>query len=230
MDLSVIMPAFNEAGTVLAAIDRALAVDMPVSARELVVVDDGSTDGTADVLRSRSWPDDVQIVIRPDNRGKGAAVRAGLESATGSMVAMLDADLEYDPADIAKMLPYLEDEHTDAVFGTRMWQAHSAYGYWYVVGNRMINTTANVLFNAWLSDICAGVKVLPADLLRSLRLRQDGFAIEAEITGRLLTRGSRIYEVPITYRARAREEGKKIQARDGLRILRTLFECRLRPR
>ncbi len=228
MDLSIIMPAYNEATTVLEAVDRALGTEMPVAARELIVVDDGSTDGTDDVLRSRSWPDEVQIVSQPANRGKGAALRAGLERARGSTVAMLDADLEYDPADLAKMVPLLDDEYTDAVFGTRMWQAHSAYGYWYVVGNRVINTTANVLYNAWLSDICAGLKVLPADLLRSLRLREDGFAIEAEITARLLRRRARIYEVPITYRARAREEGKKIQARDGLRIVRTLLECRLR--
>jgi hypothetical protein len=135
--------------------------------------------------------------------------------------------MEYDPADLAKMVPLLEDDHIDAVFGTRMWQAHSAYGYWYVVGNRVINTTANVLFNAWLSDCCAGVKVFPTDLLRSLGLREEGFAVEAEMTGRLLGRGARIYEVPITYRARAREEGKKIQARDGIRIMSTLFRCRL---
>jgi glycosyltransferase involved in cell wall biosynthesis len=229
MDLSIIMPAYNEAATVLNAADRALDVEMPVTARELIIVDDGSSDGTADALRLRSWPDDVQVLIQAPNRGKGAAVRAGLAAARGSTIATLDADLEYDPADLAKMIPFLDDDHTDAVFGSRMWQAHSAYGYWYVVGNRVINTTANVLYNAWLSDICAGLKVLSADLMRSLSLREEGFAIEAEITGRLLRRRARIYEVPISYRARAREEGKKIQPSDGLRIMRTLFECRLRP-
>lgn len=229
MDLSIIMPAYNEAATIEAAIERALEARLPVENRELVVVDDGSSDGTLDTLRSREWPAEVTVLECPTNRGKGAAVREGLAHVTGRLVALLDADLEYDPNDIARMLPYLEDEQVDAVFGTRMWQAHSAYGYWYVVGNRFINTTTNVLFNAWLSDCCAGVKVIPADLFRELDLREPGFAIEAEITGKLLGRGARIYEVPITYRARAREEGKKVTPGDGIRIMRTLLRCRLSP-
>ena len=115
----------------------------------------------AEALASREWPDEVQVVVQPTNRGKGAAVRAGLERARGSTVALLDADMEYDPADLAKMVPLLEDDHIDVVFGTRMWQAHSAYGYWYVVGNRVINTTANVLFNAWLSDSVRASRSFP---------------------------------------------------------------------
>ena len=226
MDLSIIMPAFNEKATILDAMDQVLREPMPVAERELIVVDDGSTDGTAEALTSREWPEEVQVVVLPINvarerrSGRGSSARAG-------RCRSFDADIEYDPADIAKMVPLLEDDHIDAVFGTRMWQAHSAYGYWYVVGNRVINTTANVLFNAWLSDCCAGVKVFPTDLLRSLGIQEDGFAVEAEMTGRLLRRGARIYEVPITYRARAREEGKKIHARDGVRIMTTLFRCRL---
>ena len=228
MDLSIIMPVYNERATILAAIDDVLQTEFPVAERELIVIDDGSTDGTLEELRSRGESEDLRIVECPVNRGKGAAMRAGVDVARGRTVALFDADREYDPADIAKMLPQLDDDHTDAVFGTRMWQAHSAYSYWYVVGNRIINTTANVLFNAWLSDCCAGTKVMPTDLFRELSLREDGFAIEAEMTGRLLRRGARIYEVPITYRARGRGEGKKIYARDGLRILMTFVRCRVR--
>lgn len=228
MHLSIIMPAYNEQATILTAIDQALAVDMPVANRELIVVDDGSTDRTVETLRSRPPSDDVQIVECSVNRGKGAAMRAGVAAASGDVIALLDADLEYDPADIATMLPHLDNEHTDVIFGTRMWQAHSAYSYWYVVGNRVINTTANVLFNTWLSDCCAGTKIIPTALFRSLDLKENGFAIEAEMTGRLLRKGARIYEVPITYRARGRTEGKKIYARDGVRILLTFVRCRLR--
>jgi glycosyltransferase involved in cell wall biosynthesis len=228
VDLSVIMPVYNERETILAAIDEVLQTEFPVTSRELIVVDDGSTDGTAAELRGRGESDELRILECPSNRGKGAAMRAGVEIARGDIVALFDADLEYDPGDIAIMLPQLADEHIDAVFGTRMWQAHSAYSYWYVVGNRIINTSANVLYNAWLSDCCAGTKVMPRELFRSLALREDGFAIEAEMTGRLLRRGARIYEVPITYKARGREQGKKIYARDGMRILMTLLRCRIR--
>jgi dolichol-phosphate hexosyltransferase len=113
------------------------------------------------------------------------------------------------------------------VFGTRMWQAHSAYSYWYVIGNRAINQTANLLYNVWLSDCMAGLKVVSTELLRSLRLREDGFAFEAELVARLLRRKARIYEVPVRYRARTREEGKKLRARDGLAMLATFVRCRL---
>ena len=225
-ELSIIMPAHNEEATIEQAIERLLDTEMPVDF-ELIVVDDGSRDRTRDLVSSRDWNGHVKLVGRDVNRGKGAAMRAGVAEAGGEYLAFMDADLEYDPDDIAKMVPHLQEAHVDAVFGTRMWQAHSAYSYWYVVGNRVINTTANILYNAWLSDVCAGLKLMPTDLFRSLDLREDGFAIEAEMTARLLRRRARIFEVPIVYQARTREEGKKIFARDGLRILATFIRCRL---
>ena len=225
-ELSIIMPAHNEEATIEAAIDRILSTEMPVDS-ELVVVDDGSRDRTRELVVSRDWGGRVRVVAHEVNRGKGAAMRTGVAEARGRYLAFMDADLEYDPEDIAKMYPYLQEDHTDAVFGTRMWQAHSAYSYWYVVGNRIINTTANILYNAWLSDVCAGVKLMPVELFRSLDLRENGFAIEAEMTARLLRRKARIFEVPIVYQARTREEGKKIFARDGLRILATFVRCRV---
>lgn len=225
-ELSVIIPAFNEEATIEAAIDDALAVDLPVEGRELIVVENGSEDRTREILRSREWPAEVRIIELDANRGKGGAVRRALESVSGRYVALLDADREYDVADLAVMLPPLRDDGMDAVFGTRAWQAHSAYSFWYVVGNRAINQAANVLYNVWLSDCMAGLKLIPTELFRSLPLRHDGFAFEAELVARLLRADARIYEVPIHYRARSRAEGKKLYARDGLTMLLTFLRCR----
>jgi dolichol-phosphate hexosyltransferase len=227
LELSIVMPAFNEEATIEAAVNQALAAELSVDGREVVVVENGSHDRTREILRSAGWPgDEVQVVEVDHNRGKGGAVRLGVEHARGSYVAILDADLEYDPNDLEAMLPALRDDHTDAVFGTRVWQAHSAYSYWYVMGNRVINTAANMLYNVWLSDCMAGLKVIPTELFRSLPLRENGFAFEAEITARLLRHGARIYEVPVTYSARRREEGKKLYARDGFRMLGVFLRCR----
>jgi hypothetical protein len=139
----------------------------------------------------------------------------------------MDADLEYSPADIALLLEPLRNGDADAVFGTRGFQAHSAYSFWYVMGNRAVSFATNALYNCWISDIMTGQKAMRTDVFRSLDLRERGFAIEAEITARLVRRGIRIYEVPIVYRARSREEGKKLTALDGLRVIRTLLRCRL---
>lgn len=226
-ELSLVIPAYNEEATIEATIERALEVDLPVGSREVVVVENGSQDRTREILRGRDWPNEVKVVELDVNSGKGGAVRLGAEHATGELMAILDADLEYDPADLADMLPPIRTEEIDAVFGTRAWQAHSAYSFWYVMGNRAINTAANVLFNVWLSDCMVGLKLMPTEVFRSLELRENGFAFEAELVGRLLRRGSRIYEVPVHYRARSREEGKKLFASDGVRMLRTFVRCRL---
>lgn len=225
-ELSLIMPAFNEEVTIVAAIEDALAAELPVDGRELIVVENGSRDRTREILRSREWPGEVRIIELDENRGKGGAVRVGLEAVTGKYVGLLDADREYHAEDFAEMLPPLRDEGMDAVFGTRAWQSHSAYSFWYVMGNRAINQSANVLYNVWLSDCMVGMKVIPADVFRSLELREDGFAFEAEIVARLLRRGARIYEVPVRYAARSREAGKKLRARDGFSMLWTFVRCR----
>ena len=227
-ELSIIVPAYNEEATIEKTIERALDVELPVADREVVVVENGSEDRTREVLRGGDWPDSVKVVEVDRNRGKGGAVRLGAESASGRYMAILDADLEYDPGDLAGMLPPLQDGGMDAVFGTRAWQAHSAFSFWYVVGNRAINVAANVLYNVWLSDCMAGLKLMPLELFRSLDLREDGFAFEAEVVGRLLRGGARIYEVPITYQARTREEGKKLYARHGWWLLLTFLRCRFR--
>jgi glycosyltransferase involved in cell wall biosynthesis len=224
--LSVLMPIYNERATVREAIEQVLEVEFPVAETQLVVVDDGSTDGTAEVLAEGEWPQQVTVVSHERNRGKGAAIRTALGHARGTYAAIMDADLEYDPRDIVPLLERLMSGETDAVFGTRGFQSHSAYSFWYVVGNKAVTLVANLLYNSWVSDIMTCHKVMRTDLLRSLHLSENGFAIEPEITARLLRAGVRIYEVPIKYRARTREQGKKLTSLDGLRVVATLVRCR----
>ena len=225
--LTILMPVYNEAPTVLAAIDDALTAELPVERRELIVIDDGSSDGSRELLRSAELPANVRLVEHDRNRGKGAALRTGLAHATGDYTAVLDADLEYRAADIATLLgPVLAGDAT-IVFGTRMWSSHAAYSFWYVMGNKAVTGATNVLYNCWISDVMTCHKLMPTELFRSLRLRERGFAIEPEITARVLRAGHRVYEVPISYRARSREAGKKLTATDGLRVLRTLLRCRV---
>lgn len=224
--LSILMPAFNERATIEAAIADALAAELPVE-RQLVVVDDGSTDGTATLLREGTWPDAAKVVFHDRNRGKGAALRTALEHATGEFAAVLDADLEYRAADLAPMVEPLLAGEANVVFGTRAWHAHSSYGFWYVMGNKAVTFATNLLYNCWISDVMTCHKAMRTEVFRSLPLRERGFGIEPEIAARVLRTGERIYEVPISYRARSREEGKKLTALDGLRVLRTLVRCRI---
>ena len=225
--LSILMPVFNELTTVERAIDDALSAELPVEARQLVLIDDGSTDGTRELLQGREWPDTVTLVLHDRNRGKGAALRTGLQHATGGWSAVLDADLEYRASDLAPLLEPLVAGEARVVYGTRSWSSHSAFSFWYVMGNKAVTQATNVLYNCWISDVMTCHKVMSTELFRSLRLRERGFAIEPEITARVLRAGERIYEVPITYKARSREEGKKLTALDGLRVLRTLVRCRV---
>jgi glycosyltransferase involved in cell wall biosynthesis len=226
MELTIVMPVYNERATIERAIAGVLDARVAPSF-ELVIVDDGSTDGTRELLRERAWPDQVRILYHDRNRGKGAAVRTALAAAEGEYSAIMDADLEYEPSDIALLLEPLRAGRAQVVYGTRAFRSHSAYSFWYVVGNRAVTLAANVVYNSWISDMMTGHKAMPTELFRSLDLRERGFAIEAEITARLLRRGIRIFEVPIEYVARGREEGKKLTAIDGLRVLRTLLRCRV---
>ena len=225
--LSILMPVFNERSTVEAAIDDALTAELPVATRELVIVDDGSTDGTRELLAETTWPEGVRVVFRERNLGKGAAVRTALQHATEEFAAILDADLEYRAADLAPLLEPLLADEARVVYGTRSWSSHSAFSFWYVMGNKAVTQATNVLYNCWISDVMTCHKVMSTELFRSLKLRERGFAIEPEITARVLLAGERIYEVPITYKARSREEGKKLTTLDGLRVLRTLLRCRI---
>jgi len=225
--LSILMPVFDELSTVEAAIEDALSADLPVATRELVIVDDGSTDGTRELLGSRHWPDNVKVVQHERNLGKGAAIRTALQHATGEFAAILDADLEYRAGDLADVLEPLISGDAHVVFGTRAWTSQSSFSFWYVMGNKAVTMATNVIYNCWISDVMTGHKAMRTELFRSLPLRERGFAIEPEIAARVLRSGERIHEVPISYRARSREAGKKLTALDGLRVLRTLVRCRV---
>ena len=154
-------------------------------------------------------------------------MRTGLAQANGRYTTIMDADLEYDPANLAALLVPLVHESAEAVYGVRGFASHSAYSFWYVMGNKLVSLAANVLYNSWLSDIMTCHKIVDTATFRALPLRESGFAIEPEITAGLLLAGVRIYEVPVTYQARSREEGKKLTTLDGARVLRTLARCRV---
>ena len=226
-ELSILMPVYNERATVSEAIRQTLEAEYPVDSMELIVVDDGSSDGTRDLLGDGSWDDRVRVVMHERNGGKGLAVRTALEHATGTYAAIMDADLEYDPDDFTKLLEPLLAGEAEVVFGTRGFGSHSAFSFWYVMGNKAVTLAANLLFNSWLADIMTCHKVMRTELFRSLELNSTGFTIEPEITAKVLAGGHQIYEVPVRYNARGREEGKKLTALDGVRVLLTLIRCRV---
>jgi glycosyltransferase involved in cell wall biosynthesis len=227
--LSVLMPVYNERATLASAIKEVLNVVFPCEI-ELVVVDDGSTDGTRDLYPSFADDPRVQVHMHERNRGKGAAIRTAAAVATGDYLIICDADLEYAPSEIPDLLKLVLAGEAEVVYGTRTFGSHNSYSYVYVMGNKAVTTLANVLFNCYISDLETCFKLIPAALYRELNIRETGFGMEAEVTGKLLRRGIRPYEVPISYRARSREAGKKLTGRDGFEALWILTRERLRPR
>jgi dolichol-phosphate hexosyltransferase len=223
------MPVYNEVATVKQAIDEVLAADIGMDI-ELIVVDDGSTDGTLEILDRTDWPATVRVFKHGHNQGKGAAVRTALQEARGEFSAIFDADLEYDPADLANLLPPLVKGDTNAVFGVRVFDGYTSHSFLFVLGNRGVTLVANVLFNVYLRDLMTCHKAIRTDVFKSLPLRGTGFEIEPEIAARLLQHGERIFEVPVHYKARGSDEGKKLTAADGLRVVATLLRCRFTQR
>jgi glycosyltransferase involved in cell wall biosynthesis len=225
-DLSVLIPVYNEERTLERLLD---AVEERPEVAELVIVDDGSTDRTPEILSARDFKVTARVIRHERNRGKGAALRTAISAARGDVALVQDADLEYDPAEFPLLLAPIERGRAEVVYGSRSFAAHSAYSFWFVIGNKLVTLWTNVLFNSYLSDMETCYKLMPLSVWRSLDLRSDGFDIEPEITAKLLKSGHRIYEVPISYAARGRVEGKKLTWRDGVMALWTLSRIRVAP-
>jgi dolichol-phosphate hexosyltransferase len=226
--LSILVPVYNEAATVQRTIKRVLDVSFPCPV-QVVIVDDASTDGTAQIL-DRLHDERLIKLRHPANRGKTAAILTAAAAATGDFMVPLDADLEYQPEEIPMLLEPVLAGEAQVVYGSRGFGSHSAYSFWYVMGNKAVTTWANILFNAYIADLETCFKLMPLDLLRALHISSTGFGMEAEITGKLLARGIRPFEVPITYRARTRQAGKKITWRDGVQAVWILARIRLAKR
>lgn len=235
MKLSIIVPVFNERQTVREIINQVRNVDLTVEARsgtvtlqkEIIVVDDGSGDGTREILAEEQKTGDLVLLLHRRNRGKGAAVRTGISHSTGDLVLIQDADLEYDPRDYPTLLRPIIEGRVKVVYGSRFLGPRKAMLFWHMLGNKLLTLTTNVLFNAILSDMETCYKVLDGDLARSLKLKSNGWGIDPEITAKVLKRGHRIFEVPISYYGREYYEGKKISWRDGFVVLWTLFRIRV---
>jgi glycosyltransferase involved in cell wall biosynthesis len=220
--VTFLIPAYNEGGTIAKVIEQVQALPF---AKQLIVIDDGSTDGTAEVVEAL----DGVLLLRQAHRGKGAAVRAGIPHAEGEIVVIQDADLEYDPADVPALIEPILEGHADVVYGSRLsgGRPQRAYLFWHRVGNRFLSLAAGVLFNTTLSDMETGYKAFRRDVLVSLDLRENGFGIEPEVTGRICKQRLRIYELPVSYYGRTYDEGKKITWRDGFRALWVLVRVRV---
>ncbi|MGD2143465.1 MAG: glycosyltransferase family 2 protein [Anaerolineae bacterium] len=227
--ISVIVPVYNEAETVGRVVKRVQAVEIQGYEQEIVVVNDGSTDGTYDVLEriASRWPESVIVVHHEQNRGKGAAIRTALGHVTGEIVITQDADLEYDPEEYPRLLALFEDPAVQVVYGSRNLRDNPRSSWRYYWGGRLVSWVANLLYGSDLTDEATGYKLFRTELLRSLDLRADGFEFCPEVTGKVLGRGIRIYEIPISYQPRSFEEGKKIGWRDGVKAVWTLLKHRL---
>jgi glycosyltransferase involved in cell wall biosynthesis len=224
--VSFLIPAYNEGGTIALVIERLQALPFD---KQLIVVDDGSVDETPTVLKGLAAKYDNLVVLRQPNRGKGAALRAGIPHIEGDIVVIQDADLEYDPADVPGLIEPIVDGVADVVYGSRLsgGRPQRAYLFWHRAGNRFLSVVAGVLYNTTLSDMETGYKAFRADVLRTLDLRENRFGIEPEITGRICRQRLRIYEVPISYYGRTYAEGKQITWRDGFRAIWVLIRVRI---
>jgi glycosyltransferase involved in cell wall biosynthesis len=223
--ISFIVPVYNEVATIDELLERVL--DLGLNA-QVIVVDDGSTDGTADILRGWAERENV-VVVRQENQGKGAAVRAAIPYVDGEIAVIQDADMEYDPADVPLLIEPIRRGAADVVYGSRLsgGRPQRAYMFWHLVGNRFLTLFTNVLYNTTLSDMETGYKAFRTEVLRSLDLRENDFAIEPEITAKVCKRKLRIYELPIAYYGRTYAEGKKITWRDGFRAIWVLLRTRV---
>ena len=221
--LSVLMPIYNEERTLCQVVQAVQAVEID---KEIILVDDGSRDGSPALIDALADGERVRVFHHARNLGKGAAVRTAVYQARGQIVLIQDADLEYDPGDYPALVAPILEGKADVVFGSRAFSSHTAYSFWFVMGNRLVTLATNILYNCYISDMETCYKAMRREVAQGLTLRSRGFEIEPEITAKLVKAGHRIYEVPISYAARSREEGKKLTWQDGIKALRTLIRYR----
>ena len=221
--LSVVMPCYNERSTIEEIIRRVLAVPLRI---ELIVVDDGSKDGTRDILNRLAGELKFKLILQAQNGGKGAALRRGFQEVRGDLVVIQDADLEYSPEEFPQLIKLICEGRADVVYGSRFLGRHRVFLFTHYAGNRFLTLVTNVLYNTMLSDMETCYKVMRAEVLRSMTLEANGFGIEPELTAKIFKRHYRVYEVPITYDGRGYEEGKKITWRDGFVALWVLLKYR----
>lgn len=217
------MPVYNERTTIEEIIGRVLAVPLRT---ELIVVDDGSKDGTRDILKELQARHHFKLIFQEKNGGKGAALRRGFQEVTGDLVAIQDADLEYSPEEFPDLISLICEGRADVVYGSRFLGRHRVFLFTHYAGNRLLTLITNVLYNTMLTDMETCYKVMRVEVLRSFQLQSNGFGIEPELTAKIFKRGYRVYEVPITYDGRGYEDGKKITWRDGVVALWVLLKYR----
>jgi glycosyltransferase involved in cell wall biosynthesis len=228
MQITFLIPAYNEARTIAEVLDRVASLGLDY---EAIVVDDGSTDETANIVSERLGTSGRIRLLRKPNGGKGSALRHGIPHCSGDIVVIQDADMEYDPHDVPALIDPIQREAADVVYGSRLsgGRPQRAYMFWHLVGNRCLSLLTGFLFNTTLTDMETGYKAFRADALKQLHLTEDHFGIEPEITGEICRRNLRIYEMPISYYGRTYDEGKGITWRDGFRAVYVLLRTRVRP-
>jgi glycosyltransferase involved in cell wall biosynthesis len=221
--LSVIIPVYNERDTIERILNRVLSVPLR---KELIVVDDGSSDGTREVLTrlQKKYGKKMKLEMHDRNQGKGKAVQTGLARASGDIIIIQDADLEYHPEEYPKAVQLIEDGWADAVYGSRFLGIHRVFLFWHYVGNKMLTLLCNIMTSGMLTDMETGFKVMKTDVLKSLDIQSYTFDFEVEVTVKLFRHGYRVYEIPITYTGRGYEEGKKITWKDGFRAFAALVK------
>ena len=226
MKLSVVMPAYNEQATIRTIVARVLEVDLGPVQKELVIVDDGSTDGTREILQELDGKDGVRVFFQPHNQGKGAAVWRGIRESNGDMVIIQDADLEYDPAEYPQLIRPILDGKAEVVYGSRFLgspRGHRVLYFWHSVGNKLLTTLSNMFSDLNLTDMETCYKVMVRSVANRLDLQSRDFGIEPEITQKVAAMRARVYEVPISYHGRTYEEGKKIGLKDAFKAVYTIL-------